>query len=132
MKFASSENISICGKLHYLDLASVSDKELLPRWLHFCSTIFLHLDGSFTCKKAIYIFFSLSFFWGGKLGKSQFKKKKNKSKANGHLLVKNALWPSRKSFTNWMGHLGVHSNLPSSTTLAFLVTQKSILNHATQ
>lgn len=47
VQFASSENIQISSKSCYLDLASASDKELAPRLLHFCSTVFLHLDGHF-------------------------------------------------------------------------------------
>lgn len=119
VQFISSENIQISRKLHYLDPASASDKELPSRWLHFCSTVFFHFNGSFTYKM---LFFPL------KVRRNQFTERKKNPRQTGIFGWKKALQFLRTSFTSWMVLLGLHSSLALSTSLAFLVVQKSILN----
>lgn len=127
VRFASSENIQISRKLHYFDLASASNKELwCSRWLHFCSTVFFHLNGNCTCKM-LYTFFIFLI----KLEEISLRREKN-PRQTGIFCWKRTLQCLRTSFINWISLLALHSSLASSTSLAFLAVQKSVLNHGYQ
>lgn len=96
VQFISSENIQISRKLHYLDPASASDKELPSRWLHFCSTVFFHFNGSFTYKM---LFFPL------KVRRNQFTERKKKSKANRNLWLEKGTSVFKNKFHKLDGSL---------------------------